>query len=314
MSLTIGFVGIEGDTGLIHARKPKPPPNHAPKSAQNLPSVGKAVVKTPDPMTTKEIPIDQIKPFISRARAKAGFEAMKASISAEGLKMPIQVRDLGRKDGDGIRYVLIAGEGRTTAARELGWDKITALIVDAPEQETVGRFLAENMIRRNIPWQEKGRLIRDEMKTGRTLEEIAHSYHIDPHHAAKLLRVVNKIGDEVEADGLTMNEAEVLTTLPAAGQKIVMEVARESQQSIQVVVRKARTLQKGGEGWTKAALQKALRSVDEGLAKLRTTLKRLRLHHAIGPVNVSVLLRDRGFRKLAEAAKLNVRTFEEIAK
>lgn len=273
--------------------------------------MGKGVGKA-ESMNTKQIPIDQIRPFISRARAKAGFEAMKASIAAEGLKMPIQVRDLGRRDSDGIRYVLIAGEGRTTAARELGWEKIPAVIVEAAEQETVGRFLAENMIRRNIPWQEKGRMIRDEMKAGRTLEEVARSYHIDPHHAAKLLRVVNKIGEEVEAEGLTMNEAEVLTTLPAAGQKIVMEVARESQQPIQAVVRKARKLQAKGEGWTKAALQKAIRAVDEGLAKLRTTLKRLRLHHAIGPVNVRTLLRDRGFRKLAETAKLNVRTFEEI--
>lgn len=268
-------------------------------------------MNTPD---TKEIPIEQIRPFISRARNKTGFDAMKASIKAEGLKMPIQVRDLGRKDSEGIRYVLIAGEGRTTAARELGWAKIPALIIDAPEQETVGRFLAENVMRRNIPWQEKGRMIRDELKTGRTLEEIAAAYHIETRHAAKLVRVVNKIGDGVDAESLSMNEAEVLTTLPGDGQKIVMEVARETKQPVQAVVKKARRLQEKGEGWTKAALQKAIRSVDEGLAKMRATLKRLRLHHAIGPINVATLLKDRGFRKLAESAKLNTAAFEEVTK
>lgn len=268
-------------------------------------------MNTPD---TKEIPIDQIRPFISRARAKAGFEAMKASIKTEGLKMPIQVRDLGRRDANGKRYVLVVGEGRTTAAQELGWEKIPALIIDAPDQEIVGRFLAENVMRKNIPWQEKGRMIRDEINRGRTLDEIAAAYHIDPRHAAKLVRVVNKIGDGVESDSLTMNEAEVLTTLPSAGQKIVMEVARETQQPVQAVVKKARTLQQKGEGWTKSALQKAIRAVDEGLAKMRNTLKRLRLHRALGPINIETLLKARPFRKLAETAKLNLNTFEEAMK
>lgn len=239
---------------------------------------------------------------------------MKKSIAAEGLKMPIQVRDLGRRDAQGKRYVLVVGEGRTTAAQELGWEKIPALIIDAPDQEIVGRFLAENVMRKNIPWQEKGRMIREEVKAGRSLDEVASAYHIDPRHAAKLIRVVNKIGDGIEAESLTMNEAEILTTLPAHGQKIVVEVAKETRQPIQTVARKAQRLQQAGEGWTKSALQKAIRAVDDGLSKMRSTLKRLRLHHAIGPINIETLLKSRAFRKLAETARLNTTTFEEVMK
>jgi ParB/RepB/Spo0J family partition protein len=259
----------------------------------------------------RDIPVEQIRPFIRRARGKEGFDGLKASMKAEGLKMPIQVRDLGRKDAEGHRYELICGEGRTTAAKQLRWETIPALIVDAPEQEIAGRFLAENLLRKPQPWAEKGRTVQAIVRGGKTVQQAARSLHISAGLASRYLRMVDKTAPEIrdEVESLTVNDAEVLTTLPPEGQRIVIEVVRETGQSVAAITAKAKKAAPK-DGWTKAALHKALRADDDTLRRQRDTLKRLRLHHALGPVNVRTLLRIPAFRKACVAAKLNLDRIE----
>lgn len=263
-----------------------------------------------------DIEVAAVRPLIRRARDKEGFAQLKASMAEVGLKIPIQVRDFGRKDAQGHRYELICGEGRVTAASQLGWEKITALIIEAAPEEIAGRFLAENMIRKPLPWAEKGRLIRDEMSRGATLAEVAKRFFITVPHASKYVRVLRKSAQELEDEvaAMPMNDAEVFTTLPAKGQKIVLEVARSTGAPIREVVKKAKELAaKQGDGWTKTALEKALRGLDDQLAKARTRARLLRLHHALGPGNLRVLLRRRDIRTALTAAKVSTLQFEETS-
>jgi ParB family chromosome partitioning protein len=263
-----------------------------------------------------EIEVAAVRPLIRRARDKAGFAQLKASMADVGLKVPIQVRDFGRKDAEGHRYELVCGEGRITAAKQLGWQKIPAIIIEAPAAEIAGRFLAENMIRKPLPWAQKGRLIREEMDRGATLEEVAKRFHVTVPHASKYMRVLRKAAQEIEDEvaAMPMNDAEVFTTLPSRGQRIVLEVAKDSGVPIREVIRKARELNaKLGEGWTKAALEKNLRGLDEQLNKVRTRVKLLRLHHALGPGNLRVLLRRKDLRSALADARVSTIQFDEIS-
>src|SRR5438552_15341365 len=115
--------------------------------------------------TITMVPVEEIKFFVRRSRAAAPYSRLKDSIKEMGLKIPIIVRDISslprverrRQDGSGgtYRYELICGQGRLQAFRELQIDKIPAVIHDVAEAEIVGRFLAENVMRKKLSWVEK---------------------------------------------------------------------------------------------------------------------------------------------------------------
>lgn len=283
-------------------------------------------MKTHIPEVT-QIDVEAVKVFVHRAREKEGFEQLKASIADPeiGLKMPIQVRDISerpaaerkRPNGGCYKYELICGQGRLTAFRELGIKRIPALIVDAPEAEIVGRFLAENMMRKPLPWAEKARLVKADMDAGMSAEEVAARYHISPGHARKFAAVLNKTaqGLEDEVASLPMNEAEVLTTLPAEHQSIVVEVARETgDRQIRNLVRKAQQVIEEQGTLSVSALKQSLQRIDEDLKRARERLKLLRLHHSLGPQNIAALLEQKEFRAALSKAGVNVAKFEALSK
>ena len=253
-----------------------------------------------------DIPLTAIRVLLARAREKEGWEQLRASMRDEGLKQPIQVRDLGRADEKGIRYELICGEGRVAAAKSLRWETIRALVVDAAPAEIAGRFLAENMIRKSLPWATKGRMIREEVNRGIPIPQIAKSLHISPTLATKYLRVVSKIAQDVDADSLPVNDAEVLCTVPARGQRIVMQIAADLKQPIRDVARAVKKAVADGAGWTKLELEKALAAKEDDLAKLRNKLKVLRLHRALGPGNLEKLLEIPRFKAALKKEGVNV--------
>jgi ParB/RepB/Spo0J family partition protein len=273
--------------------------------------------RLPPPLLAHLIPVDAIRPFIRRAREKEGFEQLKESMAEVGLKIPIQVRDMGRDDANGHRYQLICGEGRVLAAQQLGWEYIPALIIEAAPVDIAGRFLAENMIRKSQPWAQKGRMIKAEMARGKTLEQVAKEYHITPELATRYVRVIDKIaqGLEDEVSALGVNDAEALTKLPARGQKIVIEVAQETGQSIKNVVRTAEdvageSLEKNLGALTKATLLKAFSSLGDQLRRARHALKAIRLHYALGPQNLIRIMRDKGLMKALKEAGIDTRKMD----
>lgn len=269
---------------------------------------------------TKDIPLNQIKVTISRARDKEGFKELKESMGAIGQLMPIQVKDRGRVHPDGFRYELICGEGRITAAKQLGWEKIAALIVDVDKKQFAWRFLAENWIRKSIPWRDKGRIIRYELSKGRELKDIAKDLFIKPEVASRYLRTLDKLAQDVEEEASKMgfNDVEHLTKLPKAGQRIVVEIAKEYRQSIKDAVEKAEEVQKQpGYEWSeasKADLRKVITGQTNELKQVREDMRVIKRAYVLGPMNVEKLLKHPANRKRLEMKKINFKKAEEAIK
>lgn len=84
-------------------------------------------------MRVEDIEIDKI--VIPEQRARATFtdeqwQELKASIEKNGFNIPILVKEL-----DDGRYELIDGEHRIQIVKEMGWEKIPAVITDADEKK-----------------------------------------------------------------------------------------------------------------------------------------------------------------------------------
>src|SRR5713101_4106667 len=105
-----------------------------------------------------QIDTGEIKFCVRRSRPSSAYARLKDSIKEIGLKVPISVRDVTswtksdrkRSDGGLYRFELICGQGRLQAFRELGIQKIPAVIHDVSEAEIVGRFLAANVMRKRL--------------------------------------------------------------------------------------------------------------------------------------------------------------------
>lgn len=270
--------------------------------------------------TITQIPVAEIKPFISRARPRAPFERLKESIRELGLKVPVQVRPLSKRQGQ-YKYELIAGQGRVQAHKELRRDTIPALILDVPAAEVAGRFLSENVMRRKLSWHEKARLLKIDFDrigtpTKADMAVLAARYFISEAHVAKLLNILQKASPNVREtiEKLTVSEAADLTSLPGRGQELVVDLmASESipQRDIGVVVRRAKAISEGGEELSKTGLKQSIRRVGEELKRLRETAKNIRLKYALGPENLQTLLSDRVFREKMERKRIGFTKFEE---
>lgn len=280
-------------------------------------------MKTLNPEITM-IDVDQIKPFIKRSRLKEGFDEMKATIADVGLKMPIQVRDITdrkpdsrrRPDGGTYRYELICGQGRLEAHLQLKREKIPAIIVSAPEIEIVGRFLAENLIRKPMTWLEKARLVKRDIDGGMSPQKVARKYHITPKSAQRYQRILANVSRDVPMDGMSLAEAETLTTLPPGEQSIVMEVMRETgERAIKSLIHKVEEVKdESGGKLSKDALKKSMQRVNDDLRGQRDRLKLARLHDSLGCQNLEMLLKDKKFRKALVDEGVNFKRFEELCK
>ncbi len=261
------------------------------------------------------VPVESIMVMLSRSRKKEGWENLRDSMAdpAIGLKTPIGVRELEKQVGK-IRFQLLYGEGRLAAAKSLKWETIPAIVKRAKDSEVAGLFLAENLIRRPMSWEEKGRIIREELATGASIGDVARALHISTTLATKYHRVVSKIAQDVElaAFALPINDAEVLVTIPAEGQRLVIELANERGERVRDVAKVARRAVANGAQWTKAGLQDALRASDAEGKQLRESLRALRLHHSLGPANVSLLLSDPEFRAAAKREGVNIAKFSDL--
>lgn len=268
-----------------------------------------------------DLPVRQIKPLVSRARAKAPFERMKDSIKEHGIHRPIRVRPL--KGDARYKFELIWGEGRLKAQRELRRETIPAIVEKVDSPDAVGMFLLENLSRKKLSWQEKARLIKaqigDHKIDKHMVNSLAESYFVTPAHVVKLLRILQKAAPKTKEtlDKLTVEEAEELTSLPATGQEIVIETLRDEKLrhgAIPELVRKAKAIRQSGSDLSKTALKQSLRRVDEELSRLRGKLKLKRLHWALSVENLKMLLSDKTFRKALDRRGINYAKFEaEIA-
>lgn len=93
------------------------------------------------------IPVDRIDILNPRDRNKRVFDEIVGNIKAIGLKKPITVTPrMG--DDDQERYLLVCGEGRLNAFRNLGEATIPALVISVSDEDAFIMSLAENIARR----------------------------------------------------------------------------------------------------------------------------------------------------------------------
>ena len=121
------------------------------------------------------IPIDRVRVLNPRTRSKSKFDEIMHSITAVGLKKPIVAAER-TDDGGETWYAAGCGQGRLEACRELGYTEISALIIDATDEELLLISLTENLARRHSTavaqfgesqdLRERGDKIRVARKTG----------------------------------------------------------------------------------------------------------------------------------------------------
>ncbi|RLI84812.1 MAG: hypothetical protein DRP01_07560 [Archaeoglobales archaeon] len=119
----------------------------------------------------KEIPIDKI--IIPEQRARASFteeqhQELMASIKNYGFTVPILVQD--NKDGT---YTLIDGEHRTLIAKELGYEKIPAVIVEADTKKATMLNVLANTARGTQNPMDVAEALQRALEAGATEEELA---------------------------------------------------------------------------------------------------------------------------------------------
>ena len=247
--------------------------------------------------SVQEIDVDAIKFFVRRSRSTRAYSRLKDSIRELGLKQPIHVKDIAdwtrsdrkRPDRGYYTYELICGQGRLQAFRDLGLPRIPAIIIDVPEHEIVGRFLAENVMRKKLSWYEKAHLVKRDVDAGMSIDDIKEKYFVTVGQVYKYLRILKQASDkllsESQIDQLSMNQAEELTSVDAKTQEIVVDVLKEEQldkSQIRPLVNKAKQLSKAGN-LSKAALKASLRDLQTALRETHNTLKLKRLHWTLGP-------------------------------
>lgn len=91
------------------------------------------------------IAVDRIDVLNPRDRNARVFGEIVGNIKAIGLKKPITVTPRITENGE--RYLLVCGEGRLTAFRNLGEAEIPALVIEVSDEDAFLMSLAENIAR-----------------------------------------------------------------------------------------------------------------------------------------------------------------------
>jgi ParB family chromosome partitioning protein len=118
------------------------------------------------------IPVDAVDPNPNQPRSEfdaVAIDELAASIAAVGLLQPVVVRAADD------RYVLVAGERRLRAVKQLGWDDVTAVIRDDTDEATnLTEALVENLQREDLTPLEEAAAYQELLEEyGMTHEQVA---------------------------------------------------------------------------------------------------------------------------------------------
>lgn len=158
----------------------------------------------------KMIPIDRIDVLNPRERNKNTFEEIVGNIKAIGLKKPITVTPRVGADGS-ARYLLICGEGRMKAFRQIGEQTIPALVVKVNDENAFIMSLTENIARRQYRPLELLAGIEQLRDKGYDKKEIARKTGLTTEYVQGILTLL-KHGEErllvaVEKGRIPLNAA-----------------------------------------------------------------------------------------------------------
>lgn len=123
------------------------------------------------------------------------LERLAASMQDHGQLQPVVVEPFGD------RYLLIAGERRTRAARMNGWTEIEAVLstpMSNPDRERLVLALTENLQRADMNPLEKANAFQDLLGQGYTRSEIAGMINLSPAQVGQYLNLL-QMPPEIQA-------------------------------------------------------------------------------------------------------------------
>lgn len=165
------------------------------------------------------IPIDQITVLNPRARNKRIFNELVTSIQRLGLKKPITVAQRAGQTG----YDLVCGQGRLEAMVSLGEAEISAVVVDASQEDCFVMSLVENVARRQHSPLDLMRQIGALRQRGYSMSQIAAKTDFSDEYISAICYLLDH-GEDRLLNGVDRG------VIPAT---IAMEIARATDSDVQ---------------------------------------------------------------------------------
>lgn len=176
------------------------------------------------------IPIASIQPNPYQPRrdfSQEKIEELAQSIKTHGLLQPVIVRRSGKS------YQLVVGERRLIACRSLGWLTITATVKELGDSAMAAIALIENLQRENLSFIEEAlgyaRLLQEFKFTQEALAQRLGKSQSAIANKLRLLKLTEKVRQEIAGGNLTERHARALLRLPAEEQqlKVIEEITRK---------------------------------------------------------------------------------------
>ncbi len=175
----------------------------------------------PEGQPPTEIPVSLTDPNPYQPRShfdRDQLEELKQSILTSGILQPIVVRPVGE------RYQVVVGERRLRAAREIGLERIPAVVRQVGDEELLELALIENIQRADLNPMEKAKAYRRLVQEfGLTQEQVAQRVGQDRSTVAnfvRLLELPKEVQDHVSRGTLSMGHARALLGLEDAGGQV----------------------------------------------------------------------------------------------
>lgn len=147
------------------------------------------------------IPVQSVRVANPRVRDRRKFELIVRSISEQGLKRPITVRE-AKADGKGqAAYDLVCGQGRLEAFIALGQAEIPAFVRKMTKSDGLIASLVENIARRRARAIDQMRMIQWMHDQGNSLAEIAHKTGLAEKYLQGILKLLAQ-GEERVLDAV----------------------------------------------------------------------------------------------------------------
>lgn len=200
----------------------------------NLPALQEALLRTDHVLA--DVPVSMIRKVPGhnprRARNAATYEAMKASVAAQGILTPVLLRFVG---GEG--FDLAAGETRLDIAVELGLATIPANIREMSDEEFARAGGSENVDRANMSPLEEAHWINQLMATlGNDRDAVAEATGFSRKKVERLLlltHAVDEVNTALVAGEITLGHAELLCGCTGDIQRQALKAIRDERLTVE---------------------------------------------------------------------------------
>lgn len=163
------------------------------------------------------IPVQAIHIANPRVRDRRKFEQIVRSISEQGLKRPITVRE-GKPGQDGQpAYDLVCGQGRLEAYIALGQTEIPAVVRQMSKTDGMVASLVENIARRRVSALDQIKMIQWMHEQGNSLEDIARKTGFSEHYLQGILKLLDH-GEERVLDAVLHGRLPITIAVQISGE------------------------------------------------------------------------------------------------